>query len=606
MSIPEQLGDYRVIEEIGRGGFGIVYRAHQESLDRPVALKVLYRHLIHTQEQISRFEREARAAARLDHPAIVSVYAWGEANDDFYIAQRLIGSGRTLADELERYRQEGAVPKGWFRKVAKDLAHVAEGLGQAHDRGIVHRDVKPSNVLLDDDLQPSLGDFGLAKVEDGLELSRTGDFAGSPFYMSPEQADSRVGSVDHRSDVYSLGVTLYEMLTLTQPFQGTSSAEIMRKILAEDPMPPSKVESRVPRDLETICLKAMEKNPMRRYPSALEFANDLRSFLDGEPISAVPIGRTRRLVRRARRHSAVFTGVILTVLFAGALYFAISGSSEVNQQLEADKVALETKNEKLQQQLGEVAKTSIVKEAGQIIEQQKEDLEAEIQEKIAEAEKNKNPELVAELEASLQSELENLDETYELLVDQAQQAVANADPETLQNIATEVFSGGGVLGALKAAGMAVIDQTAVPVDEEVEGAVPVAAAVPPTVDVAPLDVESDEGADEDDMVLVFDGFGFRAVPRSRAEGQGGVASSVKDPGDAPPLTSPSTLEPPSAGAPGTQPSSSLPGLGFLSSLFGGDDEPEEDDDDEEPDASADDEPATDGAGDEAPESPEDI
>jgi len=302
MSTPGRLGDFEIVEEIGRGGFGVVYRARQVSLDRPVAVKVLYRHLIHTQEQISRFEREARAAARLDHPALVSVYAWGEAADDFFIAQRLIGKGRTLADELVDLRKEGQPPKGHFRRVAEWCARVAEGLHHAHERGIVHRDVKPSNILLDEHAQPCLSDFGLAKVEDGLELSRTGDFAGSPFYMSPEQADSRRGPIGHPTDIWSLGVTLYELLTLTQPFKGTTSHEIVRRILAEEPLRPARLESRVPPDLETICLKAMEKLPARRYATAAEFATDLHAYLDGEPIAAVPISTTRRVVRSARRH----------------------------------------------------------------------------------------------------------------------------------------------------------------------------------------------------------------------------------------------------------------------------------------------------------------
>ncbi len=181
MSIPDRLGDFKVVEEIGRGGFGVVYRAHQVSLDRPVALKVLYEHRVHTDEELARFEREARAAGRLDHPAIVSVYAWGEDNGCFYIAQKLVGQGRTFADEIADLKTRGEPPKGYFRRVAEILAVVADGLQHAHDAGIVHRDVKPSNILLDEQGRPELGDFGLANVEDGLVLSRTGDFAGSPF-----------------------------------------------------------------------------------------------------------------------------------------------------------------------------------------------------------------------------------------------------------------------------------------------------------------------------------------------------------------------------------------------------------------------------------------
>ncbi len=563
MSIPDRLGDYRVIEEIGRGGFGIVYRAHQESLDRPVALKVLYRHLIHTQEQISRFEREARAAARLDHPSVVSVYAWGEANDDFYIAQRLIGSGRTLADELSRYREEGAVPKGWFRKVAKDLALIAEGLAQAHDRGIVHRDVKPSNILLDENLAPSLGDFGLAKIEDGLELSRTGDFAGSPFYMSPEQADSRVGEVDHRSDVYSLGVTLYEMLTMTQPFQGTSSAEIMRKILTEDPKRPTKIESRVPQDLETICLKAMEKNPMRRYPSAIEFANDLNAYLDGEPISAVPIGRTRRLVRRARRHSAVLTGVILTIVFGCVLYFAVQGNKH-----DADKLNDMTAT------LGQVTQQGLVQSAEAEREAARLRVQKEADKAIEEAE---DPVRAMELREGLQTELEAIDRSYDYLADQLRTAVDEADPEMLQKMATEMFSGGGIMGALKAAGKFVLDSTSGPLDGE-------------TVALADDPGELVDDESEDDLVLTFDGFGIRAVPRSRLATRAPPTIGALPGPDGPVASRTEGPKPPSATAPGTK---SL-GKDILS-LFGViDDEADEvDDGDEEDDPAQDDATETD-------------
>jgi serine/threonine protein kinase len=359
MSTPGRLGDFEIVDEIGRGGFGVVYRAAQVSLDRPVAVKVLYRHLIHTQEQIARFEREARAAARLDHPALVSVYAWGEAAGDFFIAQRLIGSGRTLADELKELRQSGQPPKGHFRRVAEVCARVAEGLQHAHERGIVHRDVKPSNILLDEHALPCLGDFGLAKVEDGLELSRTGDFAGSPFYMSPEQADSRRGNIGAQSDIYSLGVTLYEMLTLTQPFQGTTSHEIVRRILSEEPARPARLEPRVPPDLETICLKAMEKAPTLRYGTAGELATDLHAYLDGEPIAAVPISTTRRVMRAARRHrEPIMLGLLGVLIVMGGWWASVrvrksQGDTNV---ADAGRVVQESRAEdivQLQQQMAE-------------------------------------------------------------------------------------------------------------------------------------------------------------------------------------------------------------------------------------------------------------
>jgi hypothetical protein len=382
MTTPDRLGDFEIVEEIGRGGFGIVYRARQVSLDRPVAVKVLFRHLIHTEDQVSRFEREARAAARLDHPNIVSVYAWGQSTEDFFIAQRLIGHGRTLADEVADLKESGDPPKGYFRQVADRLSKVADGLQQAHDRGIVHRDVKCSNILLDDAGIPCLGDFGLAKVEDGLELSRTGDFAGSPFYMSPEQADSRRGPVDHRSDVYSLGVSLYECLTLEHPFGGKTSQEIMRAILTEEPRRPSKLEPRVPRDLETICLHAMEKNAEMRYSSASEMANDLRAFLDGEPISAVPIGTTRRVMRamRKNREPVVFS-LFGAIVILGGLWAvdALMSSADTVQEAQTNEALQSTRAQEMgdfqdgfTRRIQDAAKQGDAGEVSQLAEQQQE------------------------------------------------------------------------------------------------------------------------------------------------------------------------------------------------------------------------------------------
>lgn len=331
MSALERLGEFEIEHEIGRGGFGIVYRARQTSLDRPVALKVLYRHLVGTEDQVTRFEREARAAARLDHPGLVTVYSWGREDDDFYIAEKLVGDGRTLADYLDELRRGTAPPKGFFRFVAKLMARVADALHHAHDRGVVHRDVKPSNILIDGDFEPFLGDFGLAKMEDGLELSRTGDFVGSPYYMSPEQADSRRGPIDARSDVYALGVTLYELLTRTQPHQGKSAHEIIRRILHEDPRSPRRHDDRVPRDLETICLKALEKDPARRYQTAGEMAQDLRAFLDGEPIAAVPIGRLTRSARflRRKRHTVGSIALALALVAASVWGYGLYGELQL-------------------------------------------------------------------------------------------------------------------------------------------------------------------------------------------------------------------------------------------------------------------------------------
>ncbi len=431
MSTPSRLGDFEVGEEIGRGGFGIVYRARQVSLDRPVAVKVLYRHLIHTDEQISRFEREARAAARLDHPALVSVFAWGETDEDFFIAQRLVGRGRTLADELAELRQTGQPPKGHFRRMAEICARMAEGLQHAHERGIVHRDVKPSNILLDEAGQPCLGDFGLAKVEDGLELSRTGDFAGSPFYMSPEQADSRRGPIDHHTDVYSLGVTLYEMLTLTQPFKGATSHEIVRHILSEEPARPARLEARVPQDLETICLKAMEKQPALRYATAGAMAADLHAFLEGEPIDAVPISTTRRVLRSARRHREPIALALLGLLIVVGGGLALRGLKGAEQDVERAKG----------ETAAEAAKAAILEGRADEIGQFQEATTSKIQEALSRDEGQEASRLLAQQTAVT----EFLEENYEWVQGQVGSL---SDSEDVRKVATGIATG-GLLGGLQ-------------------------------------------------------------------------------------------------------------------------------------------------------------
>jgi len=431
MSTPSRLGDFEVGEEIGRGGFGIVYRARQVSLDRPVAVKVLYRHLIHTDEQISRFEREARAAARLDHPALVSVFAWGETDEDFFIAQRLVGRGRTLADELAELRQAGPPPKGHFRRMAEICARMAEGLQHAHERGIVHRDVKPSNILLDEHGQPCLGDFGLAKVEDGLELSRTGDFAGSPFYMSPEQADSRRGPIDHHTDVYSLGVTLYEMLTLTQPFRGATSHEIVRHILSAEPERPARLESRVPQDLETICLKAMEKQPALRYATAGAMAADLHAFLEGEPIDAVPISTTRRVLRSARRHRESIALALLGLLIVVGGGWALWGLKGAEQDVERAKG----------ETAAEAAKAVIQEHRADHIGQVRESTTSKIEEALSRDETWEASRLLAQQKAVT----EFLDENYQWVQGQVGTL---SDSEDVRKVAAGIATG-GLLGGLQ-------------------------------------------------------------------------------------------------------------------------------------------------------------
>jgi len=322
-SAPTVIGDYTIIREIGRGGMGTVYETEQTSLRRKVALKVLPSHLSISDDAIQKFRREAEAGGRQHHPGIVTVYSVGEEDGVHFIAQELVEEGSTLADSIDVLRSEGAPSADYYREAARLIAEVSDALQHAHDSGVIHRDVKPSNILLTSEGQPKLTDFGLAKVEDALALSRSGEFSGTPYYMSPEQTRSRQGGVDHRTDVFSLGVTLYEMITFERPFKGDTSHEVFKNILHRDPLDPGRVNPAVPRDLAVICLAAMEKDPDARFETMKELGDDLRRFLAGETIQARPAGPILKAVKWVKRHRTVniaaalllVSVVALTVLF---------------------------------------------------------------------------------------------------------------------------------------------------------------------------------------------------------------------------------------------------------------------------------------------------
>jgi serine/threonine protein kinase len=281
-------GDFELTRELGRGGMGTVWEANQISLGRRVALKILSPHIAISPTSLKRFQREAEAGARLTHRNIVAVHAVGEDEGTHYIAQELVEGGVSLADRIKADRELPDMPKDYYENVAKIFAQVTDALQAAHEGGITHRDVKPANILLTKDGEPKVADFGLAQVEDALELSRTGEFAGTPFYMSPEQAMSNRIGIDHRTDIFSLGVSLWEVLALQRPFEGDTSQQILKKIITEPPIDPRKIKSKCPGPLAIICLKAMEKETARRFQSMEEFSADLRRFLADEPIMAKP------------------------------------------------------------------------------------------------------------------------------------------------------------------------------------------------------------------------------------------------------------------------------------------------------------------------------
>ncbi len=320
---PRTIAGYRVLRELGSGAMGTVYEAEQIALSRRVALKILAPHLSLSSTAVARFQREAMAAGRQRHRGLVAVYDVGDDAGVHYIAQELVEGGRTLEDHIAQARRRSPLPASYYRRAAELLIAVAEALQHAHDSGVIHRDVKPSNILLTATGRPKVTDFGLARMEDSLALSRTGAFAGTPYYASPEQAAAKPRDIDHRSDVFSLGATMYEALCFQRPFEGDTIQQVLHRVQLEDPRDPRQVHSLVPRELAAICLHALEKHPERRYPSMAEFAIDLRRFLDDEPIVARPPGSLRRGWKWLRRHPVVTAsggvGAIALVLVSGLL-----------------------------------------------------------------------------------------------------------------------------------------------------------------------------------------------------------------------------------------------------------------------------------------------
>lgn len=354
--VERRVGDFEILREIGRGGMGVVYQARQISLDRPVALKVLPLAGLLDQKQIARFQKEARAAAQLHHPNIVPIFSVGYERGVHYYAMQYIeglpldlairelqpslrgaaaptprpvdtadgGSFAAPADQADpeaapdttvgqssRVTQralstvQSARAADYFRRVAELGIQVAEALEHAHQYGIIHRDIKPSNLLLDEQGKVWVTDFGLARFQAEADLTATGDLLGTLRYMSPEQAAGQTALIDQRTDVYSLGVTLYQLLTLEVPFDGSDRQSLLRRITDEEPRSPRRIRPAIPVDLETIVLKAIAKTREHRYTTAQELADDLRRFLEGKPTLARRPTPLDRAVKWARRHQAV-------------------------------------------------------------------------------------------------------------------------------------------------------------------------------------------------------------------------------------------------------------------------------------------------------------
>lgn len=339
-----EFGEYRIVRELGSGGMAVVYEAVHQTLNRPVALKVMNPGPLGGADRATRFLREARTAARLHHTHIVPVFDVGQVGSLLYFAMQLI-DGESLDRALARLRRESAPQSSAGRSVdtepardtrsawppdgrlsslqaARIALEAAGALAYAHARGVVHRDIKPSNLMIDSDGSVWVADFGLARGPDDPSLTGSGIPLGTPRYMSPEQA--RGETVDHTSDIYSLGITLYEMLALRPAFEGSDPQQVLRRVLRDEPPAPSQLNARLPRDLESIVLRAIAKSSRERYGSALEFADDLRRFLRLEPVRARRVGPLGRSVRWCRRNPLLAVVSTLAMLLvtgvAGAYY----------------------------------------------------------------------------------------------------------------------------------------------------------------------------------------------------------------------------------------------------------------------------------------------
>jgi tetratricopeptide (TPR) repeat protein len=328
----KQIGHFELVEELGVGGFGKVWKAYDQKLARHVAIKLPRRRAL-TASAGDQFLKEARAAARLRHPNIVSIHEVGTIDGRVFIVSELV-VGKSLETWLKQHRMSHSEAARFFVKMAAALEH-------AHQRGIIHRDVKPANILIDENLEPYITDFGLARWS-GTEVavSLSGEVIGMPNYMSPEQARGESNRADQRSDVYSLGVILFELLTGRVPFLGNPQM-VLRKIDEEDPPSPRQLRDGVPRDLETICLKCLQKEPARRYQSAREFAEDVHRFLDGRPVSARRSTAWERSWRWCRRYpwtSGLAAALVIAVTL-GAI--VISWHSREGNRLRSKTLAAE-------------------------------------------------------------------------------------------------------------------------------------------------------------------------------------------------------------------------------------------------------------------------
>jgi WD40 repeat protein len=335
------LGDYQLLQEIARGGMGIVYRARQQKLDRIVAVKVLAAGDFATAGMQRRFRAEAEAAARLNHPGIVAIHDVGESDGLPWLSMDWV-DGPNLAELAREHPLPALEAAAYVRAVAEAVQH-------AHDHGVLHRDLKPSNVLLDPETGPRVTDFGIARRVGAAELTRTGEMLGSPGYAAPEQALG--GRADARTDVYGLGALLYHLLTTRPPFQGPTLDSVLLQLRDAEPVPPRRLNPSIPRDLEIICLRCLHKDPTQRYPRSCDVAEDLDRFRNGEPIVARPLSKARLALRWCRQRPSLAATLGLLCLVTIVAFFLVDRArreeAEAKRRAEGASALLEKSNAKL-------------------------------------------------------------------------------------------------------------------------------------------------------------------------------------------------------------------------------------------------------------------
>ncbi len=377
-------GDYELIEEIAQGGMGVVHQARQDSLNRLVALKMIRSGQLATPTEVQRFRAEAEAAASLDHPNIVPIYEVGEHEGRQYFSMKFVAGG-SLAQALGQIRRDGETAQREtadakpatgtqpplnlrdVKAVARLMAKVARAVHYAHQRGILHRDLKPANILLDPDGEPHVTDFGLAKrLELDSDLTHTGTVLGTPHYMAPEQATGQSRRLSTAADIYSLGSILYHLLTGRPPFKGETALEVLKQVTEREPVRPGALNRRVDRDLETICLKCLEKDSKRRYASANDLANDLERWLRREPISARPISPSEQVWKWLRRRPPIFYAMASAIVLITAV-----GSIGVFLQWQATQAARRlAANESLERDRQQIKRQQAERETKLSVQQQ--------------------------------------------------------------------------------------------------------------------------------------------------------------------------------------------------------------------------------------------